>query len=144
VSACVNGGVGHSDFCCEVVGQLRGLEQMLLDQMKEEEEEGGCEMCERFMPLTRHHLIPKRLHADYRKRDPHTYTQEYLNQTAGICRPCHSAIHRIVDLKSMGREYNTIDKLMTLEKVQAFVKWAAKQRLTSKADAKNAKLNYRR
>jgi len=42
-----------------------------------------CEMCERYMPLTKHHLIPRSTHKKYTKMG---YTPEVLNTCASICR----------------------------------------------------------
>lgn len=40
-------------------------------------------MCERAMPLTRHHLKPRATHKKYLKQG---LTQDELNVTASICR----------------------------------------------------------
>lgn len=133
-------------------------------------QEGECELCERTIKLTRHHLIPKSTwsrmkkklwHAaseieqyhsqsDLEKRSelndnlqktigirnpselPHEIThasiRNYLSLVANICRPCHSAVHRIHDEWSLAQEYNTIDLLLECAEVRRFAKWASKQR----------------
>jgi hypothetical protein len=49
----------------------------------EEGEMGGCELCERDMPLTRHHLIPRSTHKKYAKMG---VPPERLLFCAQICR----------------------------------------------------------
>lgn len=70
---------------------------------------GECEMCERYMPLTRHHLRPRMMHARLKKQG---FTQEILSQTANLCALCHRAVHRTFTEKELAMEHNTIEKLM--------------------------------
>jgi len=89
-------------------------------------QEGGCEMCAREMPLTRHHLIPRRVH----KMAPYCrLSKEELNTCALICRPCHSAVHSFEDEKTLAARFNTVPLLMADERVQRFVAYIAKQRV---------------
>jgi len=87
---------------------------------------GGCLMCEREMPLTRHHLIPRMVHSDkhYKKH----FSREQLHKTVLICRPCHSAIHSFIDERTMAREYNTLEVLLQHEAVQKWIPYASKQK----------------
>lgn len=39
--------------------------------------DGECELCEREMPLTKHHVIPRELHERYVKKG---YKKKVLNQ----------------------------------------------------------------
>jgi len=103
--------------------------------------QGDCELCEREMPLTAHHLIPRETHRKYRKKG---MTQEELNLTTKICRPCHSAIHRTYDNQTLGAHFNTVEKLLGDEAILKFVKWAAKQRPTNTDMAMNGTAKYRR
>ena len=51
-------------------------------------DEGTCEMCKRAMPLTRHHLLPRRTHAKLKKKG---FSKEKLLSSSYICRlrnPC--------------------------------------------------------
>ena len=133
--------------------------------------EGECELCERTIKLTRHHLTPKSTwprmkkklwHAaseiesfhsepNLEKRDilqeklqktvgirniqglppilSHTSIRNYLSRVCTICRPCHSAVHRIHGEWELATEYNTIDQLLECRDVRKFAKWASKQRL---------------
>ena len=60
--------------------------------------EGTCEMCERELLLTFHHLIPKDVHATYlKKRLPRGIegepTRGFLNTYGSmICRKCHNMV----------------------------------------------------
>lgn len=93
---------------CEAL--LLALQQFTAEDIDEESlQPGECEMCERFMPLTKHHLIPRMMHNRMRK---HGYDRALLNQTADICRPCHNAVHRCYTEKELAMEFNTIEKLM--------------------------------
>lgn len=72
------------------------------------------------------------------------YKDEVLNRTIAICRPCHSAVHRAHDVRTLAERFDTRDKLLEDEAISRFVAWAQKQRLTKKEDARNKLLRYRR
>ncbi|TMW56246.1 hypothetical protein Poli38472_008894 [Pythium oligandrum] len=101
------------------------LDEDVADGDDDGESEDVCEMCERPMRLTLHHLIPRETHERYRKKG---YTQEFLNTCARICRPCHSKIHSTEDNKTLARDYNTVEKIMTHPDIQRWVSYAKKQR----------------
>lgn len=142
-------------------------EQSDLDERNNDEEngtwldDGECELCDRYMKLTRHHLIPKSTwpklripftNAAQAKQDgdeakarmilgadlEHLYAdlssteKKYINRllarTCAICRPCHSAIHKVHDNIGLALNYNTIELLLADEKISKFCKWASKQR----------------
>ena len=93
-----------------------------------------CELCKRSenVILDKHHKIPKTLHSNkwYKKN----FSDEQLNETLLVCRDCHDAIHKFIDEKSLGREYNTKEKLLTNDKLIVFVKWiSTKKHQFSKA-----------
>jgi hypothetical protein len=132
--------------------------------------EGECELCEREIKLTRHHLIPKSTHPRMKKKlwhaasaiesyhsetnlekqmvlreklqktlgisniedlpatISHPSIRNYLFQISSICRPCHSAIHRIHSEWELATEYNTTERLLECDEVRKFAKWANKQR----------------
>ncbi|CAM9308181.1 unnamed protein product [Hapterophycus canaliculatus] len=104
-------------------------------------EPGRCLLCERLMPLTRHHVMPKSTHKRYRKKG---YTDAVLNRTITICRPCHSAVHRTHDAATLAERFTTPEELLADETIGRFVSWARKQRTTSKEDSRNNLLRYRR
>lgn len=86
---------------------------------------GICELCERNMFLTLHHLIPKKLHKQCKKKK--LYNDNELLQTVSICRQCHSAIHRIFTHDELAYTYNSIDKYYDNEDVIKWINYASKQ-----------------
>ena len=101
------------------------------DEVDEEEfeDDGGCEMCGREMPLTRHHLRPKRVHGRYKKRG---FTSEELNVCAMICRQCHSFVHHCYPHNELADRFYTVDRLMEDETICRFASWASKLPARSK------------
>jgi hypothetical protein len=82
-----------------------------------------CELCERPVArLTRHHLIPKRLHRKKRFQKLFTKT-EMITRTLWVCRPCHNAIHKARSEYELGLDFNTWEKLMALDELSKFVEW---------------------
>ncbi|MEM7656789.1 MAG: hypothetical protein AAF399_11720 [Bacteroidota bacterium] len=81
-----------------------------------------CELCEREVERTsRHHLIPRTLHSNkwFKKR----FSREQMEETVDLCRDCHRQIHRFINHKELGRHYNSLEKLLSHEKVKNFVAW---------------------
>ena len=91
---------------------------------------GCCELCERRMPLTRHHLIPRSQHGALRARG---VTQAHLARTLACCRQCHNAVHAAADEATLGASYDSREALLRHPAIARFVAWAAKQR--GRADA---------
>ncbi|KAF0689510.1 Aste57867_19067 [Aphanomyces stellatus] len=85
----------------------------------------GCEMCERPVRLTEHHLIPRQMHAKYLQRG---YTRDFLNRCITICRACHSAIHSAEDNRTLAAEFNTLEKLLAHARIAKYVAYARKQK----------------
>jgi hypothetical protein len=88
--------------------------------------ERPCALCGRERKLTFHHLIPRTLHSN--KWFEKNFTKEEM-RTRGIevCRECHSAIHRFIPEKELGRNFNTLEKLLTHEALSRFVSWISKR-----------------
>jgi len=103
-----------------------------------------CEMCERKMPLTFHHLFPKKLHKKLASSESDGIPKELL-RTVGImiCRPCHSMLHRTFDHELLAGELNSLEAIMERPETQKWVQWAAKQRTYPK-DHTIKGLKYRR
>ena len=83
---------------------------------------GDCEMCGRERPLTFHHLIPRTCHRNkwFRKNfDKLDMQQRGIN----VCRDCHNFIHQHFSEKVLGREFNTLEKLLENQEIVRFVKW---------------------
>ncbi|MFA0961339.1 hypothetical protein AB9P05_06010 [Roseivirga sp. BDSF3-8] len=74
---------------------------------------------------TRHHLIPVTLHKNkwFRKN----FSREEMQHTEPLCRDCHRTVHKFIPHKQLGREYNTIERLLEHPKLGNFVKWIAKR-----------------
>ena len=52
-----------------------------------------------------------------------------MRQTVDLCRDCHSAVHKFVpDQKELGRDLNTIEKLLGHPEISRYVEWAKKQK----------------
>jgi hypothetical protein len=84
---------------------------------------GTCAICGREETLTRHHLIPRTRHKN--KRNKREFDRVVVKKTVGICRPCHSQIHRVLTEKQLEREWNSVEKLRTHPEVQKFSEWIA-------------------
>jgi hypothetical protein len=139
-------------FVCEMI--LEDLEDFLANNGENEDDDegynsdkdygdGDCVLCERQMPLTFHHLIPRTTHKKMMRRG---YEKKDLNHGIMVCRPCHNAIHRFINVESMALEYNTLEKLLEHEKVQSWIPYVAKQKAISKQEAAlyhGGKLRYK-
>ncbi|MGP4843702.1 hypothetical protein ACTXGQ_06210 [Marinobacter sp. 1Y8] len=82
-----------------------------------------CELCQRsVVKLTRHHLIPRRLHS--KRRFLKLFTrEEMVTRTLWVCRPCHNAIHRTCSEYELGLTFNTREKLLEVEELRVFIEW---------------------
>ncbi|KAJ7075309.1 hypothetical protein B0H15DRAFT_792009 [Mycena belliarum] len=85
-----------------------------------------CEICEREIPLTYHHLIPRATHAKALKKKWHPASM--LNAVAWLCRPCHTVVHQIATNEELARSYHSVDLLLEREDIQRWGKYASKQR----------------
>ena len=124
-------------------GEFSEAEMRAIEAAKAKEREiqkNGCAMCERVMPLTWHHLIPKTTH---RRMARKFSAREMLSRGIWVCRPCHSHIHRTHDNVTLADSYNTLDALLEDSSIAKWIKYASKQRPTM-AQAKNTKLRYKR
>lgn len=104
-----------------------------------------CEICERDIPLSYHHLIPRSTHAKVLKKGWHPESQ--LNSVAWLCRwvgacgavevvrnanaisrQCHSTVHSVAPNEDLARYFYTVELLLEREDIQKWKKYAAKQR----------------
>lgn len=86
-----------------------------------------CALCQRQgVEITRHHLIPRTYHRDFRKKKG--YSREILNQTVPLCSPCHRHIHQVFAEKELARHYNTLERLSAHPEIQRFVAWIQTKR----------------
>ncbi|CAM9617602.1 unnamed protein product [Chrysoparadoxa australica] len=164
-----------AEMCCDIEKALSRPTVIAGEDASEEgagaaeEGAGRCQMCERNMPLTKHHVIPKSTHNSVpvnlfsnlltrlgfsslslasrrlRKKPHKTWPEGMpLDATVDICRPCHSAIHRTHDELTLARDFWSIDLLLQDAAINKFVSWVSRQRVTTRSDAINPNLHYRR
>lgn len=100
-----------------------------------------CELCERIMPLSKHHLYPKDQHKRLIKQKKMS-RDELLANTTEICRPCHSAIHRFFTNRVLADRLHSIELLIEEEKIIDWVKYARKQRTYTKKDSVTKGFKY--
>ncbi|KAF5350154.1 hypothetical protein D9756_009129 [Leucocoprinus leucothites] len=85
-----------------------------------------CEICERDIPLTYHHLIPRSTHDKVLKKGWHDASM--LNSVAWLCRECHSMVHKVERTEVLAKEYYTVELLLAREDIQKWRSYASKQR----------------
>ena len=86
-----------------------------------------CELCERQIGLTFHHLIPRKVHR--RPRFKKHYDAEALNRGVWVCRGCHKAIHRFHNEMELALSFNRLDTLKNSERLTAHIQWQKRQRI---------------
>ena len=84
--------------------------------------DGPCALCERTLPLTFHHLIPKKVAR--RPRFQKRFDKATLAAGVDLCRLCHRAVHRFHDEREEGAEINRLGSA----EVRPFFSWAMTQR----------------
>jgi hypothetical protein len=109
--------------------QVVSVEDVCLDYFDDEEGEsktGVCPFCERHMPLTFHHLIPRCTHTVMKKK--YDLDSRTLNHGVDLCRPCHSAVHRTESNRELAENFNTTEKLLGHPAIQKWIGYAKKQK----------------
>eukprot|EP00288_Rhodomonas_lens_P018142 CAMPEP_0177713000 /NCGR_PEP_ID=MMETSP0484_2-20121128/12700_1 /TAXON_ID=354590 /ORGANISM="Rhodomonas lens, Strain RHODO" /LENGTH=268 /DNA_ID=CAMNT_0019224849 /DNA_START=87 /DNA_END=893 /DNA_ORIENTATION=- len=106
--------------------QVVSIEDVSLDDDEDQGASGVCPFCEREMPLTFHHLIPKCTHKTMKKKLG--LGPKALNNGVDLCRPCHSAVHRTENNLTLAEKYNTTDKLLAHPAIQKWIGYAQKQK----------------
>ena len=84
----------------------------------------NCEICERYVKLTRHHVYPRETHKSCLKRG---IAEKELSQTIAICKMCHSTIHRFFSNEELAKHYYSLELLLKEEKIVKYAKWASTQ-----------------
>ena len=86
-----------------------------------------CETCDRDRVLNFHHLIPRTLHSNkwFQKR----YSGKEMD-TRGmhLCNDCHKTIHKFYPAKQLGKEFNTVETILSDEKLSKTFKFFSKQK----------------
>jgi hypothetical protein len=88
--------------------------------------DGPCALCERTLPLTFHHLIPKKVAR--RPRFQKRFDKATLAAGVDLCRLCHRAVHRFHDELTLGERLNTIEALRADPALAKHRVWAQRQR----------------
>lgn len=84
-----------------------------------------CILCGSPNRITFHHLIPKTCHSN--KWFKKNFTKiEMQERGIDVCRKCHSFIHKKFSEKYLGRELNTLEKLLENDIVAKYLIWARK------------------
>lgn len=87
-----------------------------------------CELCQLESDESNvnfHHLIPKSFHNN--KRILKQYNKNFLNKNGVyLCISCHNKLHSCIDEKDMAYEFNTIEKIKTIEDIQKWINWKQK------------------
>lgn len=78
------------------------------------------------MPLTFHHLIPKKVHR--RARFKKHFDKSDLQVGIAVCRLCHRGIHRQYDEMTLATRFNTAEALLADETLSRHFEWVGKQR----------------
>jgi hypothetical protein len=106
-----------------------------------------CEICEREVPLTYYHLIPRSTHAKAAKKKWHPPSM--LNSVAWLCRcvapryfvyvsqifltstdarPCHTVVHHVATNEELAQHYFSVSLLLERDDIRRWGKYASKQR----------------
>lgn len=86
----------------------------------------ACELCQRHVSLTFHHLVPKKYH-DNRTVRSKFENIDLIHYGSWLCNDCHKQVHRLISLKDLANDFNTLEKLRNHEDIMKFAHWAAKQ-----------------
>jgi len=87
----------------------------------------SCDTCGRNLELSFHHLIPRTVHTN--KWFQKNFSYEHMQQTGiNVCRDCHHAIHEFYPEKQLGKDFNTLDKILADEKLHSSFRFFSKQR----------------
>lgn len=79
---------------------------------------GKCAICGAETELTKHHLVPQ-----VACRNKYKKLRNDDSNFAWICRTCHDQVHAVFSEQELRDEYNTIERLVTSERLSKFVKW---------------------
>lgn len=88
--------------------------------------DGACALCGRGVPLTFHHLIPRRNHRKKSFRERFGL-DEMRRRGLWLCRLCHDAVHTHFDEVTLGTRLNTLEALQAEPVLQRHAQWARRQ-----------------
>ena len=82
-----------------------------------------CELCEREMELTFHHLIPRTCHTNKWFKANFAF-EELKKRGIMVCKDCHKTIHQSVpNEKELGKHYNTKELILEHTDIKRFIEW---------------------
>lgn len=96
--------------------------------MRKQKEASACLCCRRLVPLTFHHLIPRKMHR--RKGFRRRFSRDELNIGVHVCQKCHRGIHALYDELTLATRLHNLDLLLSDDTLTSHFKWVAKQRET--------------
>ncbi|MEC7491575.1 MAG: hypothetical protein VYB01_01680 [Pseudomonadota bacterium] len=96
--------------------------------MRKHKEVSACACCQRLVPLTFHHLIPRKMHR--RKGFRRRFSKEELNIGVNVCRKCHRGIHALYDELTLATRFYNLELLLSDETLANHFRWVSKQRET--------------
>lgn len=113
--------VRYDAFAVSATLPLRDVRSVRQLVDAEHADDALCELClQSRRRLTAHHLYPRSEHARLLKKGA---LKETLTHTlAMICRPCHNAVHRAEDNRTLAADWHSVDKLRTHPSI---VRWLA-------------------
>ena len=56
----------------------------------------------------------------------------YVIMAIGLCRACHSFVHRVASAEELAKEFYTVEALVRRDDVQSFAKWVGGVRWKSR------------
>lgn len=88
----------------------------------------NCELCDRDVKLTFHHLIPRAVHT--KKRFINRFGKDEMNSRGlMLCKLCHDGIHDLIPSeKELAESYNTKELLLADERIVKHINWVRKQK----------------
>ena len=86
-----------------------------------------CQLCQSDEAHNFHHFIPRTVHSSkwFKKRFP----REEMARGIEVCKQCHRAIHDLIpDEKELGRDYNSMERLLGHPEMEKYVAWKRSRR----------------
>ena len=140
-----------SKTICVVTGNSNFENESNVDDNMNDDDDGTCELCEREIRRTFHHLIPKSTHSKYLKKKTLPENLKMVAKSIGVeacvskawfnsygamvCRACHSALHLAASNSELAENYNTVSLLLENPKIYSFVKYNSKQPVRQRLQA---------
>jgi hypothetical protein len=121
-----DGSGGGADWLLKEIWEERFAPKDEADACADADAPSDCQVCERRVTLTRHHLFPREMHKFCLKRGVAT-ADELERRVLHCCRLCHNAIHRFFTNEDLALRYHTLELLLNDDKFFRFARWNASQ-----------------